>query len=125
DNGADLPLDDETTQSEFDKALQELSAFVDTNLPEEDAGDAVTSETDAGLSLDDYSFDEDASAADDIGGTGEDEEDIGEIGTKLDLARAYIDMGDPDGARGILEEVLQDGDTEQQREARDLLDQLA
>lgn len=30
-----------------------------------------------------------------------------EIGTKLDLARTYIDMGDPDGARSILDEVLE------------------
>jgi FimV-like protein len=29
-----------------------------------------------------------------------------EIGTKLDLARSYVDMGDPGGARRILEEVL-------------------
>ena len=33
-----------------------------------------------------------------------------EVGTKLDLARAYIDMGDPEGARSILEEVLDEGD---------------
>ena len=31
---------------------------------------------------------------------------MSEVGTKLDLARAYMDMGDPDGARNILEEVL-------------------
>lgn len=117
--------DTEQTQTEFDKALQELSAFVDTNIPEQDAGDAVDEQEDAGLNLDDYSFSEDAGGLDDeLGGTGEGEEDIGEIGTKLDLARAYIDMGDPDGARGILEEVVSDGDAEQQREARELLDQL-
>ena len=33
-----------------------------------------------------------------------------EVGTKLDLARAYVDMGDPAGARSILEEVLDEGD---------------
>jgi pilus assembly protein FimV len=47
-----------------------------------------------------------------------------EVGTKLDLARAYIDMGDPDGARSILEEVLEEGDDSQQAEARQLLDSL-
>ncbi len=31
---------------------------------------------------------------------------MSEVGTKLDLARAYMDMGDPDGARSILDEVL-------------------
>lgn len=47
---------------------------------------------------------------------------INEVGTKLDLARAYLDMGDPDGARGILEEVIQEGNDNQQADARALLD---
>jgi len=47
-----------------------------------------------------------------------------EVGTKLDLARAYIDMGDPDGARSILDEVLEEGAVEQQQEARQLLEEL-
>ncbi|MHB8471821.1 MAG: type IV pilus assembly protein FimV [Gammaproteobacteria bacterium] len=46
---------------------------------------------------------------------------LDEIGTKLDLARAYIDMGDPEGARNILDEVMQEGDARQQDEARALL----
>ena len=122
---APVSLDEDETQTEFDKALQELSAFVDTNLPEQDAGDVVD---DGGeLNLDEYNFDDIAGEDDGANesGTGDDEDDIGEAGTKLDLARAYIDMGDPDGARGILEEVLSDGDEEQQQEARTLLDQLA
>jgi pilus assembly protein FimV len=49
---------------------------------------------------------------------------MNEIGTKLDLARAYIDMGDPDGARSILEEVVEEGDEAQRDEARELLDSL-
>jgi pilus assembly protein FimV len=48
-----------------------------------------------------------------------------EIGTKLDLARAYIDMGDPEGARSILEEVLDEGDSSQRREAQGLIDALS
>jgi pilus assembly protein FimV len=44
-----------------------------------------------------------------------------EVGTKLDLARAYIDMGDPEGARSILEEVLDEGDPNQRREAQGLI----
>jgi pilus assembly protein FimV len=47
-----------------------------------------------------------------------------EVGTKLDLARAYIDMGDPDGARSILDEVLEEGDSGQRQEAQKLLDDL-
>lgn len=47
-----------------------------------------------------------------------------ESSTKLDLARAYIDMGDREGARDILDEVLAEGNAEQQREARELLARL-
>jgi pilus assembly protein FimV len=47
-----------------------------------------------------------------------------EVGTKLDLARAYVDMGDPAGARGILEEVLDEGDDSQRQQAQALLDSL-
>jgi pilus assembly protein FimV len=47
-----------------------------------------------------------------------------EVGTKLDLARAYVDMGDPDGARSILEEVLDEGDDTQQEEAQKLINSL-
>jgi pilus assembly protein FimV len=47
-----------------------------------------------------------------------------EVGTKLDLARAYVDMGDSDGARAILEEVVVEGDPGQQQEAQTLIDGL-
>ena len=49
---------------------------------------------------------------------------MSEVGTKLDLARAYVDMGDPEGARSILEEVLKEGSASQKQEAQRLLDSL-
>lgn len=48
-----------------------------------------------------------------------------EVATKLDLAKAYQEMGDQAGAREILEEVLRDGDEKQQATAQELLQQLA
>ena len=45
--------------------------------------------------------------------------------TKLDLARAYIDMDDQDGAREILQEVLEDGTEQQKQDAGRLMDSLA
>jgi pilus assembly protein FimV len=58
------------------------------------------------------------------GGRGPDGPTMTEVGTKLDLARAYIDMGDPDGARSILNEVLEEGDPGQRQEALKLLTEL-
>lgn len=46
-----------------------------------------------------------------------------QISTKLDLARAYMDMGDVDGARSTLEEVMSEGNTDQKKEAKELLSQ--
>jgi pilus assembly protein FimV len=47
-----------------------------------------------------------------------------EVDTKLDLAKAYIDMGDQESARNILTEVANEGDQDQQREAHDLMRQI-
>jgi len=46
------------------------------------------------------------------------------VDTKLDLARAYLDMGDADGARAMLGEVLKEGSQMQRDTARRLLDGL-
>jgi len=48
-----------------------------------------------------------------------------EAATKLDLARAYIEMGDSDGARDILDEVVTEGNDGQKTEAREMLGRLA
>ena len=50
---------------------------------------------------------------------------IDETATKLDLAKAYIDMGDADGARSILDEVLAEGNDTQRRQAAALAAQIA
>ncbi|HKO87564.1 MAG TPA: FimV/HubP family polar landmark protein [Burkholderiales bacterium] len=44
-----------------------------------------------------------------------------EVATKLDLAKAYEEMGDKDGARELLNEVLKEGDNAQQDQARTML----
>jgi pilus assembly protein FimV len=49
---------------------------------------------------------------------------MSEVGTKLDLARAYVDMGDPEGARSILEEVLKEGSAAHKQEAARLMSVL-
>jgi len=44
-----------------------------------------------------------------------------EVATKLDLAKAYEEMGDKDGARELLNEVMKDGDAAQKGQAQQLL----
>lgn len=47
-----------------------------------------------------------------------------DVDTKLDLVTAYIDMGDSEGARELLEEVLKEGGPGQREKAQKLLDGL-
>jgi len=44
-----------------------------------------------------------------------------EVNTKMDLAKAYLEMGDREGAREILQEILNEGDDQQKAEAKTLL----
>jgi len=96
-----------------------------------DNNDAVqdTDEEDLGLDLpESIEFN-----LEDVNEVHEDEEDASEglldnadeVATKLDLARAYMDMGDPEGARSILDEVMHEGNEEQKREAEDIISELA
>lgn len=56
------------------------------------------------------------------GGVGE--EDNADVATKLELAQAYQEMGDKEGARELLQEVLHEGSGHQQELARGRLAQL-
>jgi pilus assembly protein FimV len=47
------------------------------------------------------------------------------VGTKLDLARAYIDMGDNESATEILKEVAEEGNEQQKQEAKTLMEKMA
>lgn len=46
------------------------------------------------------------------------------VGTKLELAKAYVEIGDKDGAKEILQEVLREGNTAQQEEAKSIIASL-
>jgi len=52
------------------------------------------------------------------------DEDIDAVDVKLDLANTYIEMGDPEGAREILEEIIGEADEEGQAKARAVLESL-
>jgi len=47
-----------------------------------------------------------------------------DVQTKFDLAKAYQEMGDKEGAREILTEVIKEGDAQQQAEAKALMDKI-
>ena len=47
-----------------------------------------------------------------------------EVATKLDLASAYVEIGDAEGARELLEEIVSRGDVDQVRKAKEMLQEL-
>ncbi|MCY1279974.1 peptidoglycan-binding protein [Pseudomonas jessenii] len=118
----EVALDDLELPADFDLSLaEELDApdafaaeLDDVNAELESLsnsiGEPTFTEADAALdSDDDFDF---------LSGTDE-------AATKLDLAQAYIDMGDSDGARDILNEVVSEGSAEQKSEAEEMLSRLA
>jgi pilus assembly protein FimV len=117
---------------DFDMDLVSMEENTEGSEAESTTGDDIGLDYDTGAT----SFSETAESIDfnlDELNPEEEEEDLAEgvlkesdeIGTKLDLARAYMDMGDPDGARGILEEVIEEGNNDQKTEAENLISQLA
>jgi pilus assembly protein FimV len=116
----------------------ELPADFDLSLADEmdapDAPDAFAAELDdvnAELDRLSQSISEPTFTAEDALASAADEPEFDflsgtdEVATKLDLAQAYIDMGDADGARDILNEVVTEGDDGQKNEAKEMLARLA
>ena len=116
----------------------ELPADFDLSLADEmdapDAPDAFAAELeDVNAELDrlSQSLGEPSFTAEDAMASAADEPEFDflsgtdEVATKLDLAQAYIDMGDADGARDILNEVVTEGDSGQKTEAKEMLSRLA
>ena len=108
-DGFSLDLDDDAAAMDvdIDSGPLKTDTFApgDFDDPEELAADETNIE---GINIDDF---DDLMLPD----------DADEVGTKLDLARAFIDMGDTEGARSSLEEVLSEGNEEQKAEATDII----
>ncbi len=103
----------------------------DFNLDDEsqepvEAAEALQSES-LGLDLSGITLDMDESptiAAPHVESKVESGDHWQEVSTKLDLAKAYVEMGDAEGAREILQEVVSEGDQQQQDDAKSLLAEL-
>ena len=118
----DLTDEADSLDLDLDDAFGEESTV--TAVPEESAVEAPTTEEPiaerdevaASSAMDEMSDEDDF----DLSSL----DDVDEVSTKLDLARAYLDMGDHEGTRGILEEVIAEGDDEQKQEASELMAKL-
>ena len=86
----------------------------------------VSSNTDSGLDfkLEGLNLSLDGAPKTPPGAGGEKDGHWYDVQTKFDLAKAYQEMGDKDGAREILQEVIKEGDADQKAQAKTLLDSL-
>ncbi|MDR7285655.1 pilus assembly protein FimV [Pseudomonas corrugata] len=136
----DLPVvpevlqDDLELPADFDLSLADEMDVIPTEPRVADIQDDFEAELDdvnAELDRLSQSIGEPSFTAEDAMASAADEPDFDflsgtdEVATKLDLAQAYIDMGDNDGARDILNEVLTEGDDGQRTEAEEMLSHLA
>ncbi len=106
---ANLTLD--LDADDFDKIMPEDHAYKATDaevLGEVAAEDNLLADYDDNLSF--LDLDDDSEVIEET-----------QIETKIDLAKAYIDMGDIEGARSTLEEVMEVGNEDQKRQAEELL----
>jgi pilus assembly protein FimV len=111
----DLDLEDMDLDSlalDIDAGMEsiDLEDAVDENPEPEPTPSAESKITDPADDFDSFDDDLDLLAGED------------ECSTKLELAQAYLDMGDPESAKEILDEVVSLGDASQQDQARKLLE---
>ena len=136
--GAETPEPEEEEKGglDFDLGDFELPEEGEAGAAEAEAASAATEgaseEQDLGLGELEWDLGEtgteETEAGAESGAESGAEEDIfaglDDVGTKLDLARAYADMGDSEAARNMLEEVLQEGDDGQRQQANEILQNL-
>lgn len=122
-NTTDAPLN---LESELKLETFDFSDFDNLNAKAGQATDNAKPDT-----VDDFNFEFDfdapiiSTSSDDKFEVGvSDLTDMDEYETKIDLAKAYIDMGDIDAAKTIAEDVLAKGSKQQQQAAQALLDEL-
>ena len=136
---ASTPLEFETAGDvlQFDRKgepeAKSESGFVPTQGLDFDLADFGGSESpdelklDLGLEADDNGPDSAFNFSDldlDLGESGGSDLELDEVATKLDLARAYLEMGDKEGAREILNEVIAEGSDKQKADATGMLNSL-
>lgn len=93
---------------------------LDTGPGEEES---QSTDTMPSIDLSNISLDMDSATTSPTSPVGKDEKWY-EVQTKFDLAKAYQEMGDKDGAREILREVIAEGDAEQKAAAQEVLSSL-
>ncbi len=131
-----LSLEDSDAEGEggveLDLSMDEDSPGIVTDAEEQSADPAISAEKtmeiqkDSGLSLADYDDDDEDERTVFVPRTSASGEQTteDEIATRLDLAKAYVELGDSESAKTILDEIVSQGNQSQRQQAEQLLNQL-
>jgi pilus assembly protein FimV len=137
----DLKVDNASESDDIESFEFDLGTATKVDIDADDAIDLSTqSEIEEELESFDFSLDSSAietsdtkpeekttnsiEALDDLADGVSDLTDMDEVETKIDLAKAYIDMGDNDAAKKIAEEVMEKGSVKQKKAAEAIIEQL-
>ena len=107
----------------LDFSLPEDWAAPSDGVEEQRPGEPDVDDQDT-LEFGEFTLEDDTGTDEPSEAASEDSMGLDEAGTKLDLARAYLDMGDTSGAKSLLSEVITEGNAAQQDEAQELLRQV-
>ncbi len=119
----DKSLESSTSEFEPDAEAESEETIPDVSAPAEiDFSNITLDLSGQGEGGDDLVMPGESTEVEEITMTHDESE---EVNTKLDLVTAYLDMGDNEGARELLEEVLQEGGSSQRERAQKLLDGLS
>jgi len=125
DEDVEIAVDGTAAVEELHENLVDFKTTADDDFLDIDAGDEVASEGDEALEFDLDNYQPESEQASSVNADDMDFlVDTDESATKLELAKAYIDMADADAAQEILNEVVSEGSEAQQQEARKLLENL-
>ena len=115
-----------TEEAEGEDTLADLARSMELSMEELDAQlDATGNDLELTLEFEDDEIDPDLTTDESTAGAEALKVDDGDdFDTKLNLAKAYVELGDHEGARTILDEVNKGGSAEQQAQAQELLGQI-
>jgi len=113
---------DDSDEEGLSASVDETSDGLAFNADDDEITEDEASEDGMDFDLGDTELESDAAIEEDS--ADETDSDV-ECATKLELAEAYIDMGDESGAKTLLKEVQVDGSDDQKAKAQELLDKIS
>jgi len=129
----DSIFDDSSISEDLPADLEDLPSTEDVFGDEAESSEDIATDSEYELALDmgDSSYDDENESEfseelveDEDSDENDEVDDADDVETQLDLARAYVEMGDTEGTREIIKEIMESGTNEQCEEAQQILDSI-